>query len=62
MVAAELVGAGEGLGEGVAWRSGGVDLEGGRAGHGEDLGGCYGKREDIGDVGCWGLAWVVMEG
>lgn len=50
VVAAELVGAFEGLGE---WEGGcgAVDMDGGATGGGEELGFCYGEGEDVCDMG-----------
>jgi hypothetical protein len=39
-----------------------MDLDGRRAGGGYDLSFGYGEREDIGDVGCGGLAGVSIVG
>lgn len=58
MVAAQFVCAGERLRERDVGRECGVDFDGGGTGGREDLCGCYGQGEDVGDVGFGGLAHV----
>ena len=62
VVAAELVGPGEGLCEGDVGGGCGVDFYGGCTGGGENLGGCYGEGEDVCDVGWEMLAGCLVEG
>ena len=62
MVAAELVGSDEFLGERDVRGGCGVYFYGGCAGGGENLGGCYGEGEDVGDVCLERSVGVLLEG